>query len=232
MIKKYFAAFAGIILSAALFAGCSKAKADVEIANFTPPQKGEKIGVITVKDFGTIKVKLFPEYAPKGVENFEGLADMNYYDELIFHRVIKNFMIQGGDPKGNGTGGNSIWGKEFDLEPSEHLYHFTGAVAYAHAASGGNGSQFYIVSSLDSPLTDEGINDILKQKGTTLPKNVIEKYKEVGGQPYLDGDYTVFGQVFEGQDVVDKIAKVETDENDKPTNQVMIQSIKIVDYEG
>lgn len=78
-----------------------------EILNFIPPEKGEKIAVMTVKDYGEIKIKLFPEAASKGVENFIGLADMNYYDELIFHRVIPHFMDQGGDPQGTGMGGQS-----------------------------------------------------------------------------------------------------------------------------
>ncbi len=80
-----------------------------KILNFEPPQQGEEIVVINVKDFGTIKIKLFPDAAPEAVENFKGLIGMNYYDELIFHRVIPNFMIQGGDPRGNGTGGNSMY---------------------------------------------------------------------------------------------------------------------------
>ena len=96
---------------------------DVEIHNFNMPEVGEKIAVITVKDYGEIKIKLFPEDAPKGVENFIGLAEMNYYDEIIFHRIIPNFMIQGGDPRGDGTGGKSIWGDSFEGGTSENLYH-------------------------------------------------------------------------------------------------------------
>lgn len=241
MIKKIVSVMASAILAAGVLSGCGDETPksapkldDVDIKNFTMPEKGEKIAVMTVKDFGTVKIKLFPEYAPKGVENFEGLIDMKYYDELIFHRVIENFMIQGGDPKGNGTGGNSIWGQEFDLEPSENLYHFTGAVAYAHATDGGNGSQFYIVSSLGESLmpTDESFADLYTNYEKNFPENVKEKYKEVGGQPYLDGDYTVFGQVFEGQDIVDKIAQVEVNDSDKPIDQVLIEKIELVEYQG
>ncbi|MBP1549875.1 MAG: peptidylprolyl isomerase, partial [Oscillospiraceae bacterium] len=121
---------------------------NVEIHNFIMPEVGEKIAVINVKDYGTIKIKLFPEDAEKGVENFIGLAEMGYYDELIFHRIIPGFMNQGGDPKGNGTGGKSIWGESFEGGTDENLYHFTGAVAYANSgATSTNGSQFYIVNT-------------------------------------------------------------------------------------
>lgn len=209
---------------------------DVDIHNFIMPEPGEKIAVITVKDRGEIKIKLFPEDADKGVENFTGLADMNYYDEVIFHRVIPNFMIQGGDPKANGTGGNSVWGGTFDGGTSEHLYHFTGAVAYANSGEkfGGtasNGSQFYIVNTPDGYM-DMSCEDLYAY-GYNWPGNVAEKYNEVGGVPFLDGNYTVFGQVIEGMDIVRDIAAVETDpENDKPLVPVIMESVRIVEYEG
>ena len=118
--------------------------------------KSEKIAVIKVKDYGEIKIKLFAEEAKaaapvpekNAVDNFIGLADKGYYDELIFHRIIPNFMIQGGDPKGDGTGGNSTWGGEFDGGLPEGLYHFSGAVAYANSnGTSTDGSQFYIVDT-------------------------------------------------------------------------------------
>lgn len=211
---------------------------DVEIHNFNAPEIGEKIAVITVKDYGEIKIKLFPEDSPKGVENFMGLADMGYYDEIIFHRVIQNFMIQGGDPRGDGTGGKSIWGDAFDGETSENLYHFTGAVAYAHPANSfTNSSQFYIVNTPDGYL-DNTCAEYYTQSGGQYnwPKNVAEKYGEVGGVPFLDGGYTVFGQVFEGMDVVRAIAAVETSQEegseDKPLTQVLMESVRIEEYQG
>jgi cyclophilin family peptidyl-prolyl cis-trans isomerase len=197
---------------------------DAEILNFIPPQPGEKIAVITVRDFGEIKIKLFPEAAPLGVENFIGLAEMGYYDELIFHRVIEGFMNQGGDPRGDGTGGKSIWGDKFDGGIPEGLYHFSGAVAYANSGSTStNGSQFYIVNTPEGYVYG-GVNP-------SAPGNVNEKYAEVGGTPSLDGGYTVFGQVFDGMDAVRLISLVETDENDKPLKQVLIEKIEIVEYE-
>lgn len=206
---------------------------NVEIHNFIMPEVGEKIAVINVKDYGTIKIKLFPEDAEKGVENFVGLAEMDYYDELIFHRIIPNFMNQGGDPKGNGTGGKSIWGEEFEGGTDENLYHFTGAVAYANSgATSTNGSQFYIVNTPDGFMEYSCEELMASDPSYYWPANVVEKYNEVGGVPFLDGGYTVFGQVFEGMDVVRAMAEVETDENDKPLTQVMMESVEIVEYTG
>ncbi|MGN1416398.1 MAG: peptidylprolyl isomerase [Oscillospiraceae bacterium] len=217
---------------------------DAEILNFTPPEIGEEIAVITVKDYGEIKVKLFPDECPLAVENFKGLANMNYYDELIFHRVIPEFMIQGGDPKGNGTGGNSMWGGTFDGGVSDKLYHFTGAVAYANSSGvATNSSQFYIVNTDDDyvalgaeqdPETGEiKYYETFEEAGMNVPKNVQDMYYEKGGVAYLDGNYTVFGQVFEGMDVVRAISQVETDpSNDKPLKQVQMESVRIVEYTG
>ncbi len=216
---------------------------DAEILNFTPPVKGEKIAVISVRDYGDIKIKLFPEAAKAGVDNFVGLAEMNYYDELIFHRIIPNFMIQGGDPRGDGFGGSSLWGDKFDGGVPEGLYHFSGAVAYAN--SGGpttNGSQFYIVNSPEkfiysgSYYDEDGniqyVENFFEQIGYNYPANVQEMYREKGGTPHLDGGYTVFGQVFEGMDIVRSISGVETDDNEKPLTQVVMDSVRIVEYEG
>lgn len=210
--------------------------------NFDMPEVGEKIAVITVKDFGEIKIKLFPEQAQKGVENFVGLAEMNYYDELIFHRIIPHFMNQGGDPTGTGTGGKSIWGEKFDGGIPEGLYHFSGAVAYANSGSTAtNGSQFYIVNTdpgefeLGGTYLEDGSiyrYQTFEEAGFSHPKNVQEMYKEKGGTPFLDGSYTVFGQVFEGMDVVRAMSQVETDENDKPLTQVQMESVRIVEYTG
>ena len=120
---------------------------DVSVANFTAPEDGEQIIIMNIKDYGEVKIKLFPEYADKGVENFVELAKQGYYDGLTFHRVISDFMIQGGDPEGTGRGGQSIWGEKFDGGTDPHLIHAAGAVAYANSGSTAtNGSQFYIVT--------------------------------------------------------------------------------------
>ncbi|MBQ8827113.1 MAG: peptidylprolyl isomerase [Oscillospiraceae bacterium] len=206
----------------------------VAVKNFETPENGEKIAVITVKDYGEIKIQLFPEVADKAVENFVGLAEMGYYDELIFHRIIPNFMNQGGDPRGNGTGGNSIWGESFDGGIPEGLYHFSGAIAYANSGSTAtNGSQFYIVNTPDGYLQNT-CEELMAYDPSqySWSQEVIDLYTEKGGVPFLDGGYTVFGQVFEGMDVVRAMSQVETDSNDKPLTQVQIESIKIVEYQG
>ena len=235
--KKLLALFlAGSLMLAA--AGCSSAPKNVaKLANFDPPAAGDDIAVITVKDFGVIKVRFFSEYAPKGVENFVTHAKEGYYDELPFHRVVQDFMIQGGDPKGNGTGGESIWGEPFENEISDELRNFRGAVSYANSGVDTNGSQFFIVSASNAQLTDDYFDYLKKQYKKELPQNVKDKYKEVGGAPYLDGDYTVFGQVIEGMDVVDAIQNVEvtansSGENSKPVDQVLVESITIEPYAG
>lgn len=177
---------------------------------------------------GDITIKLFPEEAPLAVENFLTHAKDGYYDGIIFHRVINNFMIQGGDPDGKGTGGKSIWtgkddsidaGNGFKNEISAFLYNIRGALAMANAGADTNGSQFFINQN---PADASG-----QLSSNSTPNKIIEAYKN-GGNPSLDGDYTVFGQVIEGMDIVDKIAAVETDSNDKPTTEVIIQSTEII----
>ena len=174
------------------------------------PQKGETIAVMHTS-LGDISIRLFPDKAPKTVENFVTHAKNGYYDGLKFHRVINDFMIQGGDPRGNGTGGESIWGKEFENEVSDKMFNFNGAMAMANAGPDTNGSQFFIVQASSIP---DGYDALMQQSG--FPQEAIDKYNEVGGAPWLDGSYTVFGQVFDGMDVVNKIVEEtsgNTDEN-------------------
>jgi peptidyl-prolyl cis-trans isomerase B (cyclophilin B) len=172
---------------------------------------------------GKIKIKLFPEYAPKAVENFVKHSEEGYYDGLIFHRVIKDFMIQGGDPSGNGTGGESIYGQPFEDEFSNQLYNLRGALSMANSGSNTNGSQFFIVQNtkLDSQLKDQ-----MEQVG--YPKEIIAAYEKNGGTPWLDHKHTVFGQVIEGMDVVDKIASTSVDAKDKPEKDVVIKKITVL----
>ncbi|HFI0106911.1 TPA: peptidylprolyl isomerase [Streptococcus suis] len=180
---------------------------------------------------GDITIKLFPEQAPLTVENFLTHAKNGYYNGTIFHRVIKDFMIQGGDPLGNGTGGESIWagkgttidaGYGFKDEISAFLYNIRGSLSMANAGAGTNGSQFFI---------NQNTTDMSSQLSTSsYPGKIIEAYKN-GGNPNLDGKHTVFGQVIEGMDIVDKIASVETDSSDKPKTDVKIEAIEILkDY--
>ena len=181
---------------------------------------------------GDITLKLFPKYAPLAVENFLTHAKDGYYNGLLFHRVINNFMIQSGDPKGDGTGGESIWkgkdkskdpGTGFENEYSPYLYNIRGSIAMANSGPNTNGSQFYINQNKEDWSSKLSTNQ--------FPAKIIEAYKH-GGSPTLDGgNYTVFGQVIDGMDVVDKIAAAETGDKDKPKTDIKIEKIEIIkDY--
>lgn len=202
-----------------------------DVVNFTPPEKGEDIIVMTIKDYGDVKIKLFPEQAEKGVENFTSLAKDGYYDGLIFHRVINNFMIQGGDPLGNGTGGESKWGDKFDGGTSPDLTHVAGAVAYANSGSTAtNGSQFYIVTG--EKYDEATLSDLTTYYGISMTDNTKKLYSELGGAPWLDGSYTIFGQVFDGLDIIFDIQGVATGANDKPEKDVVIEKVSVEKYDG
>lgn len=170
---------------------------------------------------GQIKIQLFPEQAPMTVENFIRLAQKGYYDGTIFHRVISDFMIQGGDPEGNGTGGESIWGHPFEDELSRELFNIRGALSMANSGPNTNGSQFFIVQNKNMPK-----RYIKQMEPAGYPKEIIHAYKQ-GGTPWLDGRHTVFGQVITGMDVVDKIAKSKKDKMDKPLEDITIESIQV-----
>lgn len=203
---------------------------NVDIMNYTEPELGEDIIKMNIKDYGEVKIRLFPEYAPEGVENFIGLAQQGYYDGLTFHRVINEFMIQGGDPKGDGTGGESIWGDKFNGGADEHLIHLPGALAYANSGSTAtNGSQFYIVTGDEAT---EEMFDYYEQYKMRFSDNAKELYIQYGGAPFLDGGYTVFGQVIDGLDVIFKVQQTETDENDKPVEDVIMESVTVESYDG
>ena len=170
---------------------------------------------------GEIKIQLFPEQAPMTVENFIRLAQKGYYDGTIFHRVISDFMIQGGDPEGNGTGGESIWGHPFEDELSRELFNIRGALSMANSGPNTNGSQFFIVQNKNMPK-----RYIKQMEPAGYPKEIIHAYNQ-GGTPWLDGRHTVFGQVITGMDVVDKIAKSKKDKMDKPLEDITIESIQV-----
>lgn len=208
-----------------------------EVANFTAPEKGDKIVTINIKGYGAVKIRLFPEYAEKGVENFLGLAEKKYYDDVIFHRVIKDFMIQGGDPQGTGMGGECIWGSKFDGGTDPRLINCSGAVVYANSGSTAtNGSQFYIVTG--TKYDDAGLDEIAARYGKKFSDKAKEIYKTAGGAPWLDGGYTVFGQVIDGLDIVFKIQNVEVNYDKtvgpeyKPLKDVVIESVTVSEYNG
>lgn len=188
------------------------------------PMKDDVFAVMETTK-GTITMRLFRHAAPKAVENFIGLATSGKYDDVIFHRVMDNFMIQGGDPTGTGYGGESIWGKPFEDEFSSFALNLRGALSMANSGENTNGSQFFIVQNKTI-----GDDYITAMKDAGYPDYVCDLYKEMGGYPSLDFVHTVFGAVIDGMDVVDSIAAVETDETDKPLSDIKIKSIKITEY--
>jgi len=235
---------ASLALSIGLFAACGNNNAtkdtkestakttesSVDLNKLDLPQLSDKVTddeylVELVTTEGSVKIKLFPEQAPKAVENFVTHAKEGYYKDTPFHRVMKDFMIQGGDPKGDGTGGESIWNKGFKTEISNQLYNIRGALSMARSESrNSNGSQFFIVTNKDD------VSDGLAIQ--YYPEKIIEQYKK-GGTPQLDGEYTVFGQVTEGMDVVDKIAGAEvkdsgSGEKSTPVDPVKVTEVKVL----
>lgn len=188
------------------------------------PQKGDTLAVMHT-NMGDIKIKLFPEKAPKTVENFVTHSKNGYYNGLKFHRVINDFMIQGGDPRGNGTGGESIWGGSFKDEFDPELHNLRGALSMANSGPNTNGSQFFIVQAREVPANM--IEQMRDLEDNGFPADITAAYAELGGTPWLDFRHTVFGQVTDGMDVVDKIAAVETN-NDVPCEDVLIESVEIV----
>lgn len=179
--------------------------------------------VIMETNKGKIKIVLFPEHAPKTVENFLGLIEKGYYDDVVFHRVIKDFMIQGGDPTASGMGGESLWGEPFGDEFSDELFNLYGALSMANAGPNTNGSQFFIVSC---PEVNEDMLSQMALAGYEEP--IIDAYQELGGTPWLDQRHTVFGQVEEGMDVVLEIQEAKTNAFDRPEEDVVIERIQLL----
>lgn len=188
------------------------------------PQSGETIAIFHIKEYGDIKVKFFDDIAPKAVENFTTHAKEGYYNGVTFHRVINEFMIQGGDPQGTGMGGESIWGEDFEEELSQELVPYRGSLCMASRGlenSPSLGSQFFITQA----NYDSQMESYMKSYG--YPADLLEQYKNYGGYLSLYQQYTVFGQVYEGIEIVDRIAVVETDASDKPVEDVVIESIDV-----
>ena len=171
---------------------------------------------------GDFKLELFPEITPKTVENFVTHAKNGYYNGVIFHRVIEDFMIQGGDPTGTGMGGESIYGRTFEDEFSKEAFNLYGALSMANAGPNTNGSQFFIVTAKQVP------SQMLKQlKDGGWPEEIVEEYAKIGGTPWLDHRHTVFGRVVEGMDTVLKIEGVKRNGQDRPLEDVVIESMEV-----
>ena len=190
--KKGF--LASLLAGAMALIGCSQGEINEEVR---VPPKDLPVATIVIKDYGTIEAELYPHIAPNTVNNFIFLANSEFYNNLTFHRVIKNFMIQGGDPNGDGTGGPgyNIKGEFTNNKFKNDLKHTEGVLSMARSQSKNSaGSQFFIMTA-DSP--------------------------------HLDGQYASFGKVISGMDIVHMIENVETSSNDKPVKDIVIESIKV-----
>ncbi len=192
--------FSVILIVCLLMCGCSKDTSKGTIEKISYEETNEITNYVKLETTkGIILVELYPDVAPITVENFQNLVNEKFYDGLIFHRVIKDFMIQGGDPEGTGLGGSSktIKGEFKNNGVNNDLSHTRGVISMARnsISMDSASSQFFIV-----------------QKDST----------------YLDGDYAAFGKVIAGMDVVDKIASVNVDSNDKPTSIQKIKSIRFI----
>lgn len=176
--------------------------------------------------YGNMKVELY-ESTPNHKANFLKLVDEKFYDQLLFHRVIRGFMIQGGDPQSrNAHPGKRLGsgGPGYTIPHEIGSPHFKGTLAAARQGNAANpkknssGSQFYIVQG--QPMSDTELTSFEQQKGFKYNEVQRNKYIELGGTPMLDGEYTVFGEVVEGMEVIDKIASVQTDHSDRPVEDV------------
>lgn len=188
---------------------------------------GQQDTVVVIEtDFGTMKAKLY-DSTPAHRDNFIKLAEDDFYDGLLFHRVMSGFMIQGGDPNSRDAPAGSPLGNGgpgYTIPAKIAAPHFKGTLAAARTPDNVNpnkessGSQFYIVHG--TPITKPTLDGWARQKGITYNDAQVAKYLEVGGTPQLDMDYTVFGELIDGFDVLDKIAAVPKDGRDRPVEDV------------
>lgn len=209
-VKKYIRLILVVtLMSSLVLVGCGNSKTNNDqseqpsTTNESSDKESSKsnenlpIATITVDGYGVIEAELYPEIASNTVNNFIYLANKGFYDNLKFHRIIKGFMIQGGDPKGNGTGGPgySIEGEFTSNGFANSLKHTKGVLSMARSQDPNSaGSQFFIMT---------------------------------GDAPHLDGEYAAFGKVISGMDVVEKIENVKTGSNDAPEKDVVIKSITV-----
>lgn len=214
---------------------CVSLSAMMIVGAFSGCKKKGTQATIEIENFGTIKVDLLPKIAPKAVENFVTHAKDGYYNGLTFHRVLKDFMIQGGDPKGNGTGGESIWTQPFEDEFSDEARNFTGALSMANSGANTNGSQFFIVSTPPHEYKDNAgkvvpvTSEILNGTAGNIKysEDDCKRYQKDGGTPWLDNKHTVFGYVTEGLDIVQKVMATPVGNGGMPNDKVVIKSITI-----
>jgi len=202
------------------------------IAFFISCNSDSKTYVTIKTEFGDMKVELY-DSTPKHKENFVKLVNDKYYKDLLFHRVIPGFMVQGGDPNSKGAAKDEKLGgggPGYKIDAEIGAPHFKGTLAAARQGGPGNpkkqssGSQFYVVQG--KIQTDQELDSYERRGGFKYNQDQRNKYKTIGGTPALDNDYTVFGEVVEGSDVIDKIAGVTTDASDRPLEDIKMNIVK------
>lgn len=237
-MRRFIALAAAAVLAAGLLAGCGggitgssikRPQVESEELQFQTPAEGDPIAIFNTSA-GEVRAVLYPDVVPMAVENFTRLAQEGYYDGTSFHRIVSGFVVQGGDASGTGTTGSTIWNNNpYPKEISDQLHHYSGALcaAFSPDEDVSGLSQFYFVQSLPEKL-DDSLRTQMEEAGVRT--EVIEAYDAAGGLPYLDYTDTVFGQVYEGMDVVDTLAQSEVDENGKPVEDVLLNSVTISTY--
>ena len=196
--------------------------ADVDVLQFRRPAQDALVAVLDT-DAGEVSVLLFPEAAPQAVQNFVTLARQGAYDGLDFQQVAKDYLVQTGDT--DGFGGESIWGSAFPAEISDLLHHYTGALAMAGGEE--NNSQFYIVNSTADSVTEELLTQ-MREHGWN--EDVITAYTQVGGTPWLDNNYTVFGQVFYGMGAVRRIGSTAPEGGTRPETPAVLRQVDVTTF--
>lgn len=206
--------------------------AAIILASVAVNAQAQKYRVTIETDMGKIKGMLYNN-TTLNTSNMVKLAREHSYDSTLFHRVIPEFMIQGGDPDsktakpGQALGGGGLK-YTVPAEINDLNYHKKGAFGVArdnNPTKAGSAMQFYIV--VGKKFTDAELDALTARSGRKFSKEQREVYKTIGGTPHLDGNYTVFGEVTEGQDIVDKIAMQERDRNDRPNKDIRILSIRV-----
>lgn len=193
------------------------------------PIKGENIAVIKT-NMGEIKMRLFPEIAPKAVENFTSLTKEGFYNGMNFSRIEENFLIQIGENE-EYSGGKSIFGDFYEDELDLSYRHITGSVGLAKQEENKNSSHFYII--VQDGIDEEYMEEMKELDEEGYPNEVIKAYEALGGIPRLDLRFTIFGQVFYGMDTVKKLNEIIINPITKePMEDIKIESIEIINYEN
>lgn len=222
------------VLVSFIFCGCKSNKSVQLTENENTTLKNEKQTMVLITtDYGQMKAVLYNQ-TPQHRDNFIKIVNDKVLDSTLFHRVIKDFMIQGGDPNSKTARqgqmlGNGDLGYRIPAEFNDSLIHKKGALAAArdnNPAMASSACQFYICQG--KVYTNEELDELSRRMGTVFSDLQRQTYTSVGGVPFLDGQYTVFGQVIEGLDVIDKIAAEKTDMNNRPIKDIRM-TVKIID---